>query len=180
MSCEDEDWDRVPTALEIAHYNSLLERSESAEARAAKAEADRKRIIFGECLLKLVKMGIPEAKGRSMLGKWRGQAKDDALLVRIVAQAHSNGTPDPISYITKALRAAASRAASVSDMSKSKWVLLGWEKPRMTAKGAQWRNAVRGQVWRDPFGNVRVLATQEGTVPPTVEDDPGVDVEVSK
>lgn len=175
---DDAEWDRVPTALEAAHYDDLLRRSASAEAQRKAAESERARVIFGECLLKLVKLGMPEGKARSMLGKWRGQAKDDQLLVRVINHAASTGTPDPISYITKAIKGAASRVATVETRAKGKWELIGWEKPRMLASGPKFRGPIRGQVWRDPFGKMKILPAEEGTVPPGLEDEPGVNMEV--
>jgi hypothetical protein len=172
-----EDIMRSPTALEAAHYNDVLRRSVDAEARRKEVEAERARIIFGDCLLKMTKLGVPETKARTMLGKWRGQAKDDALLARVVEQAYATTSPDPISYVTKALVGATTRVAKVESRTKAKWELLGWEKPRMTAKGVKWRGAERGQVWRDPFGKMKIIAAAEGSTPPSIEQDPGIALE---
>lgn len=176
-TAEEDDWDRVPTALEAAHYDMLLRQAQSRDERMKAAEAERARRIFGDCLLKLIGLGMDETKARSMLGKWRGQAKDDERLVRVVTQAHEIGTPDPISYVTKALAAATQRAAKSVTRAKATWERLGWEKPRLTTKGPKWRGALRGEVWRDPFGKIKVLPPAEGTVPPGIEEDPGVEVE---
>ncbi len=175
---DDAEWDRVPTALEAAHYDDLLRRSADAEARRRAEESERARVIFGECLLKLVKLGLVEGKARSMLGKWRGQAKDDQLLIRIINHASSTATPDPISYITKALKGAATRVATVETRAKGKWELIGWEKPRMLPSGPKYRGSIRGQVWRDPFGKMKILPPEGGTVPPGLEDEPGVELDV--
>ena len=177
---DDDIWERQPTALEAAHFNDLLKRTKDREARRAAAEVERKKVIFGECLLKLVKLGMPEGKARAMLGKWRGQVADDARLIDIIEQAHRIGTPDPISYVTKAIVASVQRVASVQDMKNNSWVLLGWEQPRKNVKGARWRGSVRAQVWRDSFGKTQLLPPPDGTVPPTLDEDPGVEMKEAK
>lgn len=172
----DDAWDLMPTALEAARYSEELRLQADATARRKEKEAESARKIFGECLLKLVKLGMKETKARSMLGKWRAQAKDDALLVRVVEQAHHNGTPDPIGYVTKALDKSSKRAATVEDLTKGKWHLIGWEAPRQTPNGNKWRESIRGQVWRNPYGKMSILPAPDGTVPPTLEEDPGVEI----
>lgn len=172
----DEAWGRTPTALESARYTDALKRLADADARRREQEAESARRLFGVCLMQLTKLGMKESQGRSMLGKWRAQAKDDALLVRIIEHAHQKGTPDPIGYVTKAIEKAQARANSTEDLMKGKWVLVGWEAPRRTASGIRWRSEARGQVWRDPYGKLKVLPVEDGTVPPTLEDEPGVEV----
>ena len=171
----DFDLDRTPTALEAAHYNALLQRETDAKARQVEAAQIVARTIFGECLLGLTKLGMKEGQARGMLGKWRGKAQDDQLLIRIVRQAINISTPDPIGYVTRALAGAGSRQASAVTREKGKWELIGWEKPRMTAKGAMWKHGTRGQVWRDPFGVLKVLPAKEGAAIPGLDEDPGVE-----
>lgn len=173
---DEEFWNRAPTALESARYTAKLKAQNDAEARRKEAESERARKIFGECLRQMIELGVKEAKARPLLGKWRGQAKDDALLARIVAHAHANGTPDPVGYVTKAIEKAVTRAASSEDLMKGKWHEIGWEAPRMTPSGPRWRGEARGRVWRDPYGKLKVLPVEDGTVPPTLEDEPGVEV----
>lgn len=173
---EDDDWNDMPTALEAAHYDEILRRQNIKAERMRKEREARNREIFGDCLLKLTRLGVSEKQGRSMLGKWRGQAKDDALLVRVIAQASEIGAPDPISYVTKALAGTMARKTSVADMQKGKWVDLGWEAPRITPLGPEWRNGTRGRVWRDPFGNLKVLPVEKGMVVPSLEEEPGIEV----
>ena len=163
---EDAEWDRQPTALEIAHYNSLL-------LKTANEASERARKIFGECLLKLTQLGMREGQARSMLGKWRGQAKDDARLISVITKAHEMATPDPVSYVTKALKGSQEREAKTVALQKSSWTLLGWEPPRFTAQGVKYKTGVRGQVWRDPFGKETVLPPKPGVAPPSHEQDPG-------
>lgn len=173
---DEEFWNRAPTALESARYTAKLKAQNDAETRRKEAESERARKIFGECLRQMIDLGVKEAKARPLLGKWRGQAKDDALLARIISHAHVNGTPDPIGYVTKAIEKAAARAASTDDLMKGKWHELGWEAPRRTPTGMRWRGETRGKVWRDPYGVLKVLPVEDGTVPPTLEDEPGVEV----
>lgn len=163
---DDEEWEREPTALEIAHYNAVM-------TKAANDASERARKIFGECLLKLIQLGMKEANARSMLGKWRGQAKDDALLIRVIDKAHEIGTPDPVSYVTKAIKGSKERAGKTAALQKSTWTLLGWEPARITPSGPKYKGPVRGQVWRDPFGKETVLPPSQGATPPTHEQDPG-------
>jgi hypothetical protein len=172
----DDDWDREPTALEAAHYDDLLKRQTTRQERMKAEHAERTREIFGECLLRLVKLGMREQHARSMLGKWRSQAKDDALLVRTVKHASEIGTPDPLSYVTKAIAAQTERKTNVETMTKGQWTALGWEAPRMTPRGPEWRNGTRGRVWRDPYGKMKVLPPEEGTVVPGLADEPGIEV----
>lgn len=160
------DWDREPTALETAHYNDLM-------AKKQNDASERARKIFGDCLLKLIQLGMNQKQARSMLGKWRGQAKDDARLIAIVEKAHQIATPDPVAYITKAIKGSKDRAAKTTALQKSSWTLLGWERPRMTRGVPKYKGPSRGQVWRDPFGKETVLPAKSGLNPPTHEEDPG-------
>lgn len=160
------DWDNPPTALEAAHYDALLNRS-------AQQASERARAIFGTCLLQLKKLGMKEGHARSMLGKWRRDANDDALLIRLVKTAYDNGTPDPISYIKKAIDGAKQRTDETVSIQKAQWTLLGWEPPKIVAGKARFKNAKRGQVWRDPFGNISILPADDSLTPPTVDEDPG-------
>ncbi|AXK43786.1 hypothetical protein [Erythrobacter aureus] len=160
------DWFRQPTALEVAHYNSILKRkADDASLRA--------RRIFGDCLHKLTQLGMKEAQARSMLGKWRGQAKDDDLLIRTVEKAHEISSPDPVSYVTKALKEAKSRTSKTKALQKSEWTLLGWEAPTQTPAGPKYKKGERGQVWRDPFGKEVILPAKSGTALPSHEEEPG-------
>lgn len=172
----DDDWDREPTALEAAHYNDLLKRNATRQERMKTEAAERSREIFGDCLLRLVRLGMKEGHARSMLGKWRSQAKDDALLVRTVKHASEIATPDPVSYVTKAILAQAERKVEVATMTKGQWTELGWEAPRMTPRGPEWRNGTRGRVWRDPYGKMKVLPPEKGSVVPELADEPGIEV----
>jgi hypothetical protein len=172
----DEAWDSTPTALEAARYTEALRQAADADARRKAVESEAARIVFGECLLKLTQLNVPEKQARAMLGKWRGKAKDDALLKRIIDHAHKTAVPEAISYVTKAIDKALARTSEVQDVMKGRWQELGWEAPRMTASGPRFRATVRGKVWRDPFGKLKVLPAEEGTVPPTLDDEPGVEV----
>jgi hypothetical protein len=163
---DDADWDREPTALEAAHYNAMLD-------RAAQQASERARAIFGTCLLQLTKLGMKEGHARSMLGKWRGAAKDDALLIRTVKAAYDNGTPDPVSYITKAIAAAKQRSSRITNLQRSEWTLIGWEAPKLVAGQPRFKNGARGQVWRDPFGKMTVLPAADNVTPPSLDEDPG-------
>src|SRR3546814_13433650 len=89
-----------------------------------------------------------------MLGKWRSKAGDDDTLIRVVAAAHKAGTPDPVSYITKALAGSQERTEKVAALQKAEWSLLGWEPPKYVAGKPRFKGAVRGQVWRDPYGKL--------------------------
>lgn len=172
MSFEDDDleWSRPLTALEVAHYDSMLN-------KAANQASERARAIFGTCLHQLTKLGMKEGHARSMLGKWRRAAGDDALLIRTVKAAYDTGTPDPVSYITKALAASKERGTKVVSLQKSEWTLLGWEAPRMVAGQLRFKAGRRGQVWRDPFGKLSILPADDSITPPTVDEDPGYAME---
>lgn len=166
-------WERTPSALEIAHYSAML-RDQSAN------ETDRSRMIFGECLRQLMALGLPQGSARSMLGKWRSQAKDDALLIRLIRAAHDLRSPDPRAYVTKAITEAKKRTEKADGLLKSTWTLLGWERPQMTPSGPRYRQHARGQVWRDPYGSYSVLPAPDDEIPPTFEADPGIDPDALK
>lgn len=176
LDFDDEEWSRPVTALEAARYSAALKLQANERERQKAQAAESARRIFGDCLHQLTELGMKEAKARTMLGKWRGQAKDDALLVRIVAHAHHTSTPDPVSYVTKAIEKALTRANSTEDLMKGKWALVGWEAPRRTASGPKWRGEARGQVWRDPYGKLKVLPVEDGTAPPSLADEPGIEI----
>lgn len=161
------DWDRQPTALEMAHYDAIMTREQN---RAS----ERARAIFGTCLLQLKQLGMKEAQARSMLGKWRAKAKDDEQLIRVVKSAHDKAVPDPVSYITRAIAGAVERSNKTDALQKSEWQLLGWESPKIIAGKARFKGQVRGQVWRDPFGKISILPAPDGVEPPTTDEDPGI------
>lgn len=164
---DDAAWDRPPTAFEIAHYDALLNKQ-------ANAASERARAIFGTCLLQLTQLGMKQGQARSMLGKWRSKAKDDDLLIRVVKAAHAAGTPDPVSYITKAIAGSQERTEKVTALQKAEWTLLGWESPKVVAGRQRFKGAVRGQVWRDPFGKLSILPPPDNVSPPTLDEDPGI------
>lgn len=172
----EDDWDHQPTALEAAHYDDLLRRQNIRAERQRAEREERNRMVFGDCLNKLLKLGVAEKKARSMLGKWRGQAKDDALLVRIISKASEIAAPEPVSYITKALAGSLSRSNDVEKMTKRQWEAIGWEAPRMTPRGPEWKHGSRGRVWRDPHGRLQILAAEKGTVVPGLDVEPGIEV----
>ncbi len=163
---DHDEWSRQPTALEVAHYNAMLKRrADDASLRA--------RRIFGDCLHKLTQLGMKEVQARSMLGKWRAEAKDDDLLIRTVGKAHEISSPDPVSYVTKSLKTAKSRATKTTALQKSAWTLLGWEAPTLTPAGPKYKKGERGEVWRDPFGKEVILPAKSGTTLPSHEEEPG-------
>lgn len=178
MALEDDlEWERMPTALESARYDEARRCAEDREARRKAEEAEAARVVFGDCLMRLTALGMKETKARPMLGKWRSQAKDDALLVRIVQQAHRIGTPDPISYVTKAIIASKERMGASEKRMTGGWSLLGWEAPVRRRPEVRWRQRERGQVWLDPYGRKVVMQPKSGVVAPSFEDDPGIEVE---
>lgn len=170
---EEADWARQPTALEIAHYNEVL-------TKRSNAESERSRKIFGDCLLKLIQLGMREQQARAMLGKWRGQAKDDQRLIDVVTKAHEISTPDPVSYVTKALKKSQERVSKTKALQKSSWTLLGWEAPKRTREGFKYKHGVRGQVWLDPFGKETILPPKAGVTPPTEAEDTGYQPKANK
>jgi hypothetical protein len=179
MTCIDDDleWERMPTALESARYDEARRCAESLAARRKAEEAEAAKVVFGDCLMRLIALGMAEAKARPMLGKWRSQAKDDALLVRIVQQAERIGTPDPISYVTKAIASSKERVDATEKRMTGGWSLLGWEAPLRRKPTVKWRQGERGQVWLDPYGKKVVMQPKAGTVAPSLEDEPGIEVE---
>ena len=175
MTVDDDFWMREPTALEAARYDEARRVATDLDDRRRRADAERARMIFGECLLALVSLGVKEQQARSMLGKWRGQTKDDALLSRIVKQAAGIGSPDPIAYVTRAIAAQKERTDGVAALADRRWTFVGWEAPRRTRSGVRWFGPTRGKVWRDPHGSLHVLPAEEGAVVPGLEDEPGVE-----
>src|SRR3546814_17358666 len=99
-------------------------------------------------------------------------AGDDDTLIRVVAAAHKAGTPDPVSYITKALAGSQERTEKVAALQKAEWSLLGWEPPKYVAGKPRFTGAVRGPVWRDPYGKLSTLPAADKTIPapPTSEE----------
>lgn len=163
---DDAAWARPATALECAHFDNIM-------SQKANKASEQARMLFGECLLKLIQLGMKQPQARSMLGKWRGQLKDDGRLISLVNKAHDIATPDPVSYITKAIKGGQDRAAKTVALQKSSWTCLGWEAPRIVEGKVHYKGPVRGQVWRDPFGKEKIMPAKPGVVPPTHEQDPG-------
>jgi hypothetical protein len=179
MMCvyDDLEWERMPTALEAARYDEARRCAEDRTARRKAEEAEAAKVVFGDCLMRLIELDMSESRARPMLGKWRSQAKDDALLVRVVQQAHRIGTPDPISYVTKAIAASKERVGAAEKRLTGGWSLLGWEAPLRRKPTVKWRQGERGQVWLDPYGKKVVMQPKSGTVAPSLDDEPGIEVE---
>lgn len=174
---DDHEWTKAPTALEAAHYDRLLKLQTSRSAQRDEEAAARTRRIFGECLASLIRLGMAEGKARAMLGKWRRDTPDDETLIGAINAAVRTNTPDPVSYVTGAIRQRSRKQDAVGARLSHEWVLIGWEAPvktRKAASGPQWKHGARGQVWRDPFGKLAVLETPAGVTPPTLANDPGV------
>ena len=170
----DEFWDAKPTALEVARMNEALRISNDRRAREADAKRKAASMIFGECLAKLTDLGVPEKNARSLLGRWRNNLKDDDRLCSLIKHAHSISTPDPVSYMTKAVAGAKSRAKGVKAVQKGEWEEIGWEAPTQGPDGPRFLKSVRGKAWRDPFGKIAILPAKEGEQIPTLDEDPGV------
>lgn len=178
MTCmDDAEWERLPTALESARYDEARRCAEDRNARRKAEEAEAAKVVFGDCLMRLIGLGMPEGRARPMLGKWRSQAKDDSLLVRIVQQAERIGTPDPISYVTKAIASSKERVGATEKRMTGGWSVLGWEAPMRKSSPPKWRQGERGQVWLDPYGRKVVMKPKTGTVAPSLADEPGIEVE---
>ena len=170
----DEFWDVQPTALQVARMNEALRLANDRRAREDKNKRDAAAKIFGDCLAKLIDLGVAEKNARSLLGKWRNQLKDDDRLSKLVHHAHSISTPDPVSYMTKAVNGSKKRARNVKAIQKGTWEELGWEAPRQGPDGPRFFKTVRGKAWRDPFGKIAILPAKEGEQIPTLDEDPGV------
>ncbi len=173
---DDALWEHAPTALEIAHYNDVLKRCNRQEDKLRETESERARRIFGECLLKLTKLGMTEAKARPMLGKWRKAAGDDLKLIAIVNQAAEIATPDPVSYITKALQQNVERKVAAKNQLERKWEVIGWEPPMIRRGKKVFRSNKRCQVWRDPHGKMKLLPPAPDIEIPTLAQDPGIEL----
>ena len=169
---DDVAWSLSPTALEIAHYNRLLVLSRSAQARQEDERSQHARQLFGDCLMLLMQLGLKEKPARSLIGKWRGLAKDDPYLISVIRTAHRIGTPDPAAYVRGAIRKTNDAGNRTERVIKSEWRLLGWERP----SDGEWKGEVRGKLWLDPFGNAAVLPADKGEVIPSLEEDPGVEI----
>lgn len=176
---DDPEWASPPTAIEAAHYDRLLLLSQNSKAQRAEEAAARSRQIFGECLLALKRLGLPEGKARTMLGKWRKASPDDETLIHAVRSADRIGTPDPIGYITAALKQNDKRSDATTARLSSEWTLLGWEAPKRLADGTlarkPWKADQRGQAWRDPFGKFTILPAPEDIDIPSVDTEPGIE-----
>ena len=137
-------------------------------------------MLFGECLLILTRLGVREGQARAMLGKWRKQAQDDAMLIEIIRGAGRAAVPDPIAYVTAAIQGQGQRTSKVATIQAGAWQLLGWEQPGAVSSGpslSYWRGDLRGQVWRDQFGKLVVLPAKQRVTIPTLDEDPGFEGE---
>lgn len=178
---DDPAWSTPPTALESAHYNRLLQLQTSRSAQRAEEAAAAARRIFGECLHTLVRLGMKESKARTMLGKWRKTAGDDETLIAAINAASRVNSPDPVAYVTAALKERTSSKNKVEARLSHDWSLVGWEAPHKLSKpgSPRWKYQRRGQVWRDPFGLLTILETPDDTTPPSLAEDPGIDIQSS-
>lgn len=175
---DDPEWLAPPTALECAHYDRLLQLQQSRSAQRAEEASAAARRIFGECLHTLVRLGMKEPKARTMLGKWRKAAGDDATLIAAINSASRANSPDPVAYVTAALKERSAAKNKVEARLSHDWSLVGWEAPHKLSRPDEprWKHGKRGQVWRDPFGLLTILEAPEGVAIPTLSEDRGIDI----
>src|SRR3546814_12829054 len=69
----------------------------------------------------------------------------------------SDWSSDVCSSDLKALAGSQERTEKVAALQKAEWSLLGWEPPKYVAGKPRFKGAVRGQVWRDPYGKLSIL-----------------------
>ena len=60
-------------------------------------------VLFNQCCSYLVGNGVAEKNARSLLGKWRKDFGDGAV-VEVVSDANGRGVSDPVAWIEAALR----------------------------------------------------------------------------
>ena len=60
----------------------------------------------------MVRRGVPERQARSILGKHRGELKDDGRLLAILASVERNNPVEPIGYLAKAVASATKPAVA--------------------------------------------------------------------
>lgn len=98
---------------EIKESSSLREGASAPQLARQEGEdlfaspvVDPKAIIFGKapggCLAYLIAGGTSEQQARSLLGKWRGQYGDAAVIEAVSAAGREN-VSEPVGWITKAL-----------------------------------------------------------------------------
>lgn len=86
----------------------------SKETKDAKASKDLNgkphpdpiKALFDAGIAILTTNGVAEKQARSVIGKWRGQIKDDGRLLSLLVQAGEYHKVDPIAYIAKAIETA--------------------------------------------------------------------------
>src|SRR3546814_20129263 len=86
----------------------------------------------------------------------------------------SDWSSDVCSSDLKALAGSQERTEKVAALQKAEWSLLGWEPPKYVAGKPRFKGAVRGQVWRDPYGKLSILPAADHIIPPSIDEDPGI------
>lgn len=76
----------------------------------AEAPVDLGKVIFRDGLRLLIQGGMAEQKARSLLGKWRRDHGDPAL-IDALSRAQREGAIDPVSFITGCFRFSAKKSA---------------------------------------------------------------------
>jgi uncharacterized protein YdaU (DUF1376 family) len=74
----------------------------SGDSQPSKVSSDSGAIIFGSCRAFLTKNGSNDRNARSLLGRWRRDHGDEAV-IEVVRDAERQAVSDPVSWIIEAL-----------------------------------------------------------------------------
>jgi hypothetical protein len=94
------------TAIGIGtgQQRDIKERRESSSKEESPPAVNAKAVIFSQCVSYLVRTGIPDNQARSLLGKWRKECGDGAV-IDAVSAAEEKAVSEPLAWIAKALQA---------------------------------------------------------------------------
>jgi hypothetical protein len=100
------------TRIPLSHF--LAEPDQGPKTEPAPPVVDPRAVIFGKapggCLAYLIANGVAEKQARDMLGKWR-RDHGDAAVIEAVSAAGRESVSEPVGWITKALASRSQGAA---------------------------------------------------------------------
>ena len=95
----------MPTNLEVRKDSVSSLRSDT--AATPHPDPDPVKALFDATVLILTRRGLPEARARAMIGKYRKALHDDGRLMSIVLSVERNNPVDIVPYLEAAVRKAA-------------------------------------------------------------------------
>lgn len=130
-----------------------VEKSSVAKATGGRPAIDRSEAIWGNGKRYLVRHGVSEKNAGSLIGRWLKLAGADAVYDALAA-ANAAGSPDPVAYITAALKPKSDQKLGtweIADAEPVRPIAVAWDRDSEASAGTP--------------DVPRMLAHEEGSAP---------------